>query len=114
MIEKNKKPRKRFTITINDQVYPKILDLYAQSACRSLTEYVCKVLLQKPVLIKYRNQTADDALQVMIDLKKDLETGLKLLGKDEGALKQLLETKFKEICLYMGKIYELWSREYKD
>jgi predicted CopG family antitoxin len=114
MKEKKKSPRKRFTVTINDEVYPKILELYAVSACRSLSEYVRKVLLQKPVFIKYRSQTADDALQVMIELKKDLANGLNLLSKDDELLKQLLETKFEEICLYMSKIHDQWSSEYKD
>ena len=32
----------------------------------------CKLCLQKPVTVKYRNQSADDFLQAMLELKKEL------------------------------------------
>jgi len=50
----------------------------------------------------------------MLNLKKDLENDLKLLGQDNAHLRQQLDTKFEEICLYMAKIHEQWSNEYKD
>lgn len=39
---------------------------------RYLSTYVRKLSLQKPVMVKYRNQSADDFLQAMLELKKEL------------------------------------------
>ena len=39
---------------------------------RHLSSYIRKLCLQKPVTVKYRNQSADDFLQGMLELKKEL------------------------------------------
>lgn len=46
--------------------------LQKQSTERSVSNYVRKVALQKPVIVKYRNQTADDFLKEMLHLRKEL------------------------------------------
>jgi len=43
-----------------------------QTTERSLSNYMRKVILQQPVIVKYRNQTADDFLKDMLLLKKEL------------------------------------------
>jgi hypothetical protein len=52
--------------------YDKIYKLFQQTTCRKLSEYARKVLLNKPVVIKYRNQSADNFLEEMILLKNEL------------------------------------------
>lgn len=39
---------------------------------KTMSNYVRKVALQKPVIVNYRNQSADDFLKDMIDLTKQL------------------------------------------
>jgi len=42
-----------------------------QQTERNLSNYIRKVSLQKPVIIKYRNQFADDFLRDMLEQKKN-------------------------------------------
>ncbi len=39
---------------------------------KTMSNYVRKVALQKPVIVNYRNQSADDFLKDMLDLTKQL------------------------------------------
>lgn len=52
--------------------YEKIQGNFLKSAYRKLSEYARNVLLQKPVFIKYRNESADQFLTEMLLLKKEL------------------------------------------
>ena len=101
-----------------------------QSTERSISNYVRKVALQKPVVIKYRNQSADDFLKEMLLLKKELNAignnfnqavhKLHLLDKIpefrfwithyEG-LQQAVVNKVEDIKLQVAKLYEQWSQK---
>lgn len=59
-------------IRMNEAEVLQLKKLQQQSTERSVSNYVRKVALQKPVFIKYRNQTADDFLKEMVQLKKEL------------------------------------------
>lgn len=52
--------------------YEKIEGHFLKSAYRKLSEYARNVLLQKPVFIKYRNESSDQFLTEMLLLKKEL------------------------------------------
>lgn len=52
--------------------YQKIHGLFSKTTHRKLSEYARNVLLQKPVTIKIRNESADQFLDEMILLKKEL------------------------------------------
>lgn len=52
--------------------YQKIHGLFSNSTHRKLSEYARNVLLQKPVIIRTRNESADQFLHEMIGLKKEL------------------------------------------
>lgn len=52
--------------------YQKIHGLFSKTTHRKLSEYARNVLLQKPVTIKVRNESADQYLDEMIGLKKEL------------------------------------------
>lgn len=52
--------------------YEKIHGLFSKTTHRKLSEYARNVLLQKPVTIKIRNESADQFLTEMIGLKKEL------------------------------------------
>ena len=67
------KVRKIFIkIRVNEAEVSVIKKLQQQSTETSLSNYIRKVASQKPVIVKYRNQTADDFLKEMIRLKKEL------------------------------------------
>jgi len=57
---------------LNDQDYQVVLELFSASVSSSLSDYMRKVILQKPVVIKTRNESAEILLQEMIVLKNGL------------------------------------------
>lgn len=61
-----------FKIRINESEQEMLKKLQQQSTEKSLSNYVRKVVLQKPVTIKYRNQSADEFLTEMLQLRKEL------------------------------------------
>ena len=104
--------------------------LYNRSTCNSLSEYARQVLLREPVFIKYRNQSADDFLEEMIQLKNELNA----IGKNFNQAVHKLHTldrvpeirtwailnendkknftrKVQEIQEKLSQIYELWSQK---
>lgn len=50
----------------------KLQQFLAKSTERSLSQYLRKLGLQKPITIRYRNESADEFLHEMISLKKQL------------------------------------------
>lgn len=57
---------------VKPEEYQKIKVLFSKATHRKLSEYARNVLLQKPVTIKFRNESADQFLSEMILLKKEL------------------------------------------
>ncbi len=115
---------------VKPEEYSKIYKSFQQTTCRKLSEYTRKVLLNKPVVIKYRNQSADSFLEEMILLKNELSA----IGNNYNqAVKRLhsLDTidqmkswllvydsthksfinKVEEIKERLNQIYELWSQK---
>jgi hypothetical protein len=97
---------------------------------RSLSEYIRNISMQKPVIVKYRNQSADDFLRQMLELKKELNAignnfnqavhKLHLLDKipefrawveQYDGLQKVLIEKVETIRLQMNLIYEQWLQK---
>ncbi len=117
-------------IRMNEAEKELLKKLQQQSTERSVSNYVRKVVLQKPVMIKYRNKSLDDFLKDMIDLKKQLNgignnfnqavKKLHMLDKipefriwifTNQSLQLALINKVEEIKLRMNQVYEKWSQE---
>ena len=62
MKEKKKVRNGWLNIRLNEDEENKLDRLFSRSKSSSLSEYARDVLLQEPVIITYRNQTADDFL----------------------------------------------------
>jgi len=59
-------------IRVNSQE-KKLIDQYRQKSTeKTISNYIRKLALQKPITIRYRNESADEFLHEMIDLKKQL------------------------------------------
>jgi hypothetical protein len=86
--------------------------------------------MQKPVTVKYRNQSADDFLKQMLELKKELNGignnfnqavhKLHILDKipefrvwiqHYDGLQKLLVSKIEEIKIRMNQLYEQWLQK---
>ena len=110
--------------------YEKIHGLFSKSTHRKLSEYARNVLLQKPVTIKIRNESADQFLNEMIGLKKELNAignnfnqavhKLHILDKipefrvwvqQYDGLQKILIGKVEEIKLRMNQLYEQWLQK---
>ena len=103
----SEKQAKRFvSVRLTDEEFKEVYRQCENSTCRSLTEYVKKVLTKTPVTVKVRNQSQDELLQTMIGIKNRLD---QLAARAEGSgISVLLE--ISEIKSLTAKIAEKWLR----
>jgi hypothetical protein len=111
MNEKNEKPPDKICIRVKPEEFKKIYSYYFQTDCHYFSEYARLVLLQKPVVILYRNHASEEALLEMIQLKKALNEALKCLTPYNPNSSGALMKSFEEACLRLNQIYELWYSE---
>ena len=57
---------------VKPEEYRQIHRHFSATTCRKLSEYARKVLLNRPVTVKFRNQSADEFLSSMLPLKNEL------------------------------------------
>lgn len=131
MKKEEKEVRKHFVkMRMNDNELNQLQKLQQQTTEKDISNYLRKVALQKPVIIKYRNQSADDFLRDMLELKKELNAignnfnqavhKLHILDKipefrfwinQYDSLQKILVNKVEEIKLRMNQLYEQWLRK---
>jgi MobC-like protein len=128
--QENEVRKKMVVVRMNDNEFEQVEKLRKRSTERNLSSYVREVVLQKPVLINYRNQSADEFLKQMLELKKELNGignnfnqvvhKLHILDKipefrvwvnHYDGLHQSLVTKVEEIKLRMNQLYEEWLQK---
>jgi FAD synthase len=128
MKEINQIRSKCLTVRFTEEERKKLNRLCNRAQCNSLSEYARDVLLEEPVTIKYRNQTADEFLEEMIHLKKELNaignnfnqavhklhtldhiSEIKTWAILNEASKKSFMKKVDEIINKMSQIYEQWS-----
>ncbi len=121
---------KCLTVRFTEEERKKLDRLRGKAHAGSLSEYARDVLLGEPVIIKYRNQSADDFLEEMILLKKELNAignnfnqavhRLHTLDHDaqikawailNEASKEQFMKKVEEIRERMNRIYEQWLQK---
>jgi len=119
--------KKMVVVRMNDAEFEQVEKLGKQSIERNLSSYLRKVSLQKPVIIKYRNQSADDFIKQMVELKKELNAignnfnqavhKLHLLDKipefrqwiqQYEGLHQSFISKTEQINFKVNELYEQW------
>jgi len=121
---------KWLTIRLSEDEENKLNKFYDQTTSNSLSEYARNLLLNEPITVVYRNQTADDFLAEMILLKNELNA----IGKNFNQVVHRLHTldhipaikawtilnesskktfmkKMDEIREKMNEIYEQWSQK---
>lgn len=125
---KSEARKKMLVVRVNDAEFEKIEKLRKKTTERSLSSYHRKLLLNKPVIVKYRNESADDFLKEMLQLKKELNAignnfnqavhKLHLLDKipefrswlhqyDE--VQKMIVRRIDEIKKKLQEIYNAWS-----
>jgi hypothetical protein len=129
-MERKNVRRKWLTISLSQEEESKLIEFYKKTSCRDLSEYARSILLKKPVYILYRNQSADDFLTEMIQLKRELNAignnfnqvvhKLHTLDNDlavkswailNEAHKNLFLKKVGEVQEKLSQIHNLWSQK---
>ena len=131
MNENNTNKKKGWiSFRVKSEEYDKIHQHLKNTTHRKLSEYARKVLLNKPVTIKYRNESANEIMTAMIQLKNELNSignNFNQAVKKLHTLNQVSEfriwlithepdiktglQKIEEIKTKLIQIYEQWSRE---
>src|SRR5690606_30134570 len=62
----------RLILRLKPEEYEKIERRFRRSMFRNMSEYSRAVLLKKPVIFTYRNQSMDDVLEDLILLRREL------------------------------------------
>lgn len=72
MKEQNDRRTKWLHIRLKPDEYQKVVNKFGKSTCRKLSEYARKNLLEKPIIMNYRNQSLDEFMSEIIRLKTEL------------------------------------------
>jgi hypothetical protein len=72
MKQEQTKRDKWLTIRLTEAEYQQVERLTAQTTSTSLSEYGRKTVLGKPVIMRYRNQSLDDFMTDMLQLRNEL------------------------------------------
>ncbi len=131
MMKEEKEVRKHFVKTrMNDDELNQLIKLQQKTTEKDVSSYLRKIALQKPVTVKYRNQSADDFLKEMLPLKKELNAignnfnqavhKLHILDKipefrfwvkEYDGLQQSVLGKIEEIKRKVSQLYEQWLQK---
>jgi hypothetical protein len=63
---------KWLTVRLNDEEYAELQRLFKNTTCRQLSDYVRRIILGRPLNVKYRNASVDDFLTDMLVMKREL------------------------------------------
>ena len=130
MTPEGKKIRSNWlTVRLNPDETEQLNKYFKDSTCRQLSDYVRKIILNKPVNIKYRNASLDDFLKEVLLFKKELNaignnfnqvvhklhTLEKFADFEQWAIsnerdKIRLFDKINSILNRLNEIHSLWSR----
>jgi hypothetical protein len=121
---------KWLTIRLSEEEEKNLLKLFRRTTAANLSEYARNVLLQEPVTVFYRNQSADDFLAEMLLLKKELNAIGNNLNQAVHKLhildhipqihdwtvmqettNKIIFKKVEEISYHLQQVYELWSQK---
>lgn len=72
MNEHSKNRTKWIHLRLKNEEYEVLHNGFKKSICRKLSEYARKILLQKPLVLKYRNESLDELILELIQLRKEL------------------------------------------
>ena len=128
--QKNEVRKKMVVVRMNIAEFEQLEKIQKQTTERDISGYLRSVSLKQPVTVKYRNQSADDFLMQMLELKKELNGignnfnqavhKLHLLDKIpefRGWINQYVSLhkaflfKIDEIEIRLNKVYEQWLQK---
>jgi len=72
MEKSNNNKVKHIDVRVSVEEYNKIYKHFEATTCQKLSEYARKIMLNKPVISTYRNQSLDDLMAELIKLRTEL------------------------------------------
>ena len=72
MKEEDKTPKAWISIRVKPDEYTAIYKLFRKTTCTKLSQYVRKVLLQKPVVILYKDEASREILSALNQRSREL------------------------------------------
>jgi hypothetical protein len=79
--------------------YEKLVERFGQSTCRSFSAYIRNVLMGKGIVIRKRNDSLEEFLEITIDIKNQLHAIMS--SEDRPGLREVID----QILELMLKIY---------
>lgn len=129
MAEKKQVRKRWLTLRMNDEEYAIMEKYFKTTTCREMSDYVRRLVLNKPVNIKYRNASIDDFLTDMTGLKRELNAIGNNFNQAVHRLHQVehiadfqfwllqnekdksaISGKMDQILSRIEKLYQLWSQ----
>ncbi len=74
MNEQNDNRTKWLHLRLNPEEYAKLHKQFSKTTCRKLSDYSRKILLGKPITATHRNQSLDDFMAEMMQLRSELNS----------------------------------------
>ena len=130
MKDQNKTTKNWISFRVKPEEYERIQKLCKATTSRKLSEYVRKVLLNKPVTMNHRNQSVDEILSELIEIRSELNaignnynqavrklhtlensTEIKTWLLLNEPIRQRFMNRVEQIKERMNQLYELWSQE---
>lgn len=105
----NATPKRFLSVRLSSEELEEVYQLSKDSTCRSLTEYVKKVLTKKPVTVKVRNQSQDELLAAMVAIRNRLDQLAERAEANRHDGEVLRE--LSEIRVLARQTFEQWTRD---
>jgi hypothetical protein len=118
---------KELKIRLTPAEYDRLQKKFSKTTCRNLSDYMRKVLLDKAVTVKMRNQSLDEFMTEMVRLRTELNAignnynqmvktlhsleqipEIKMLVTLNHSSRKLLLSKVEEIKLKIAQINDQW------
>ena len=74
MSEQNNNRIKWLHLRLKQEEYTRLHKNFSKTTCRKLSDYSRKILLGKPIVATYRNQSLDDFMAEMMQLRSELNS----------------------------------------
>lgn len=74
MSEQKDNRTKWLHLRLKQEEYDKLHKAFKKTTCRKISDYSRKILLGKPLIATYRNQSLDDFMTEMIELRSELNS----------------------------------------
>ena|ERR1700722_3704462 len=104
----NATPKRFLSVRLSSEELEEVYQHSKSSTCRSLTEYVKKVLTKTPVTVKVRNQSQDDLLAAFVGIKGRLD---ELAGHIQDKSESELLRELAEIRIMTRQTFERLNGE---